>query len=93
MLANIAFFHRLSRFPGPFLARLGNFYIMARVLRTHQEYSVLQSLHNKYGGRCEDWYVTLGVERRWEGSSKEEEKQGEEKREEEKTLTAKCRSV
>lgn len=49
MLVYRAFFHRLNRFPGPFLGRLSNFYIAARALWTHQEYSVLQSLHKKYG--------------------------------------------
>lgn len=42
-------FHRLNRFPGPFLARLSNFYITGVVFRRHQEYFELENLHRQYG--------------------------------------------
>lgn len=42
-------FHRLYRFPGPVAARLSNFYVAGRALWTHQEYRVLQELHETYG--------------------------------------------
>lgn len=42
-------FHRLGRFPGPFLARISGFYITRAVLKTHQEYLELDNLHKKYG--------------------------------------------
>lgn len=42
-------FHRLNRFPGPFLARISNFYITGVAFRRHQEYSELEKLHKQYG--------------------------------------------
>lgn len=42
-------FHRLNRFPGPFLARLSNFYITGVVFGRHQEFLVLEKLHKQYG--------------------------------------------
>lgn len=42
-------FHRLNRFPGPFLARLSNFYITKVVCRRHQEFIELEKLHKQYG--------------------------------------------
>lgn len=50
-----AFFHRLNRFPGPFAARLSNFYptmLSAKKLHLYEE---VQSLHKQYGD-----YVRLG---------------------------------
>jgi len=43
------FFHRLGKFPGPFWARVSNFYITglsAKSLHLHLE---VQALHNQYG--------------------------------------------
>lgn len=42
-------FHRLNRFPGPFLARVSNFYITGVSFRRHQEYLELDKLHKQYG--------------------------------------------
>lgn len=42
-------FHRLNRFPGPFLARLSNFYFTGVAFRRHQEYFELEKLHRQYG--------------------------------------------
>ncbi|KAG8163285.1 hypothetical protein KVR01_006582 [Diaporthe batatas] len=42
-------FHRLRRFPGPFLARISSFYITGVVFKGHQEYLELDRLHKKYG--------------------------------------------
>ncbi|KAL2838069.1 cytochrome P450 monooxygenase [Aspergillus pseudodeflectus] len=55
MLCYRAFWHRLSSFPGPFLARLSNFYITtlsAKKLHLHEE---VERLHQQYGD-----YVRLG---------------------------------
>lgn len=49
MLVYRAAFHRLNRFPGPFLARLSNFYFAGLALKSHQEYTELHKLHKKYG--------------------------------------------
>ncbi|KAK0646745.1 cytochrome P450 [Cercophora newfieldiana] len=42
------FFHRLHRFPGPFWARLSNFY-HAYIIRRSDNHLVMQRLHEKYG--------------------------------------------
>jgi hypothetical protein len=42
-------FHRLERFPGPFLARLSNLYITGVVFKRHQEFLELDKLHKQYG--------------------------------------------
>ena len=42
-------FHRLNRFPGPFLARISSFYITRVVFKRHQEYLELDKLHRQYG--------------------------------------------
>lgn len=39
------FLNPLNRFPGPFAARLTNFYIAFRVGRTLQQWRILESLH------------------------------------------------
>jgi bisphosphoglycerate-dependent phosphoglycerate mutase len=49
------FLHRLSRFPGPFLARLSNFYVTALSARKLHLYEETEKLHRKYGD-----YVRLG---------------------------------
>ncbi|KAF7197798.1 Cytochrome P450 monooxygenase [Pseudocercospora fuligena] len=43
------FFNPLNRFPGPFAARLTNFYIAFRVGRTLQQWRILEDLHRKHG--------------------------------------------
>ncbi|KAK1751472.1 cytochrome P450 [Echria macrotheca] len=42
------FFHRLRAFPGPFSARLSNFY-HAYIIRRSDNHLVIQKLHQKYG--------------------------------------------
>lgn len=49
MLVYRVAFHRLNRFPGPFLARFSNFYFAGLTLKSHQEYVELQKLHKRYG--------------------------------------------
>ncbi|KAL2173995.1 cytochrome P450 monooxygenase-like protein [Thermothelomyces heterothallicus CBS 202.75] len=55
MLVYRAFFHRLSKYPGPFLARLTNFYITARSMKKLHLFEEVQKLHEEYGD-----YVRLG---------------------------------
>ncbi|OQE44781.1 hypothetical protein PENCOP_c002G03928 [Penicillium coprophilum] len=55
MLFYRAFLHRLSRFPGPFLARLSNFYVTALSARKLHLYEETEKLHELYGD-----YVRLG---------------------------------
>ncbi|KAK3898351.1 cytochrome P450 monooxygenase [Staphylotrichum tortipilum] len=55
MLVYRAFFHRLSNYPGPFLARLTNFYITARSMKKLHLFEEVQKLHAQYGD-----YVRLG---------------------------------
>ncbi|KAL4805917.1 cytochrome P450 monooxygenase [Aspergillus unguis] len=55
MLCYRAFWHRLSRFPGPYLARLSNFYVTALTAKKFQLYNEVEDLHRKYGD-----YVRLG---------------------------------
>lgn len=60
MIVYRAAFHRLKRFPGPFLARLSNFYITGVVFGTHQEFVELDKLHKRYGdvvriGECDPY--------------------------------------
>jgi hypothetical protein len=50
-----AFFHRLSSFPGPVLARLSNFYITALSVKKLHLYEEVQKLHTHYGD-----YVRVG---------------------------------
>lgn len=56
MLIYRAYFHRLCRFPGPFLARLSNFYVTALSARKLHLYEETAELHKIYGD-----YVRLGV--------------------------------
>ncbi|CEJ93656.1 hypothetical protein VHEMI09232 [[Torrubiella] hemipterigena] len=49
MLVYRAFFHRLNKFPGPFLARLSNFYITWRSVSKFQLFKDVQELHRQYG--------------------------------------------
>lgn len=51
-----AFFHRLARFPGPFFARLSNFYVTALSARKFHLYEETQRLHKQYGD-----YIRLGI--------------------------------
>lgn len=44
-----AFFHRLGRFPGPFGARLSNFFMTGVNISSFQMYKNIQALHAKYG--------------------------------------------
>ncbi|KAJ8119669.1 hypothetical protein ONZ43_g3430 [Nemania bipapillata] len=55
MLVYRAFFHRLRKYPGPFLARLTNFYITARSVKKLHLFEEVQKLHAEYGD-----YVRLG---------------------------------
>ncbi|OKP14021.1 Tryprostatin B 6-hydroxylase [Penicillium subrubescens] len=55
MIMYRAFFHRLSQFPGPFFARLSNFYVTALSARKLHLYEETEKLHGIYGD-----YVRLG---------------------------------
>jgi hypothetical protein len=44
-----AFFHRLSRFPGPFRARLSNLYATKLANKDEHMYLEVQELHRRYG--------------------------------------------
>jgi len=61
MLIYRGFFHRLGRFPGPFFARLSNWYVTSLRVKKLHLYEEVQQLHSKYGD-----IVRLGT---W-GSSK-----------------------
>jgi cytochrome P450 family 628 len=56
MLLYRAFFHRLSQYPGPFLARVTNFYITALSMKKLHLFEEVQKLHAQYGD-----YVRLGA--------------------------------
>ncbi|KAG8672181.1 hypothetical protein FPOAC1_005443 [Fusarium poae] len=43
------FFHRLNRFPGPFVARLSNIYASWLAIKEEHMYLEVQKLHQKYG--------------------------------------------
>ena len=49
MLLYRAFFHRLRRFPGPFVAKLSRFYAMRHAATACQNNIVTQQLHEQYG--------------------------------------------
>ncbi|KAK3987119.1 Tryprostatin B 6-hydroxylase [Cladorrhinum sp. PSN332] len=49
MLLYRGFFHRLSKYPGPFLARLSNFYITAKSMKKLHIFEEIQHLHAQYG--------------------------------------------
>ena len=60
MLLYRAFFHRLSKYPGPVLARLTNFYITALSMKKLHLFEEVQKLHAQYGdyvrlGECDLW--------------------------------------
>ena len=55
MLIYRAFFHRLRKFPGPFLARLSNFHVAGLSAKKVQLYEETERLHKLYGD-----YVRLG---------------------------------
>ncbi|RJE20916.1 Cytochrome p450 [Aspergillus sclerotialis] len=55
MLIYRALFHRLCKFPGPFLARLSNFYVAGLSAKKAQLYKETQRLHKLYGD-----YVRIG---------------------------------
>ncbi|KAJ5308716.1 Cytochrome P450 [Penicillium antarcticum] len=55
MLVYRAFLHRLSRFPGPFFARLSNFYVTVLSGKKLQLCDEIQKLHHQYGD-----YVRVG---------------------------------
>lgn len=43
------FFHRLTRFPGPFWGRISGFYMLHMTRRKWQRFAETQKLHQKYG--------------------------------------------
>ncbi|KAI1060511.1 hypothetical protein LB506_007092 [Fusarium annulatum] len=49
LLYRISFFHRLYKFPGPFMARVSNLYLTKRSVASFQLYREIQDLHRKYG--------------------------------------------
>jgi len=55
MLIYRAFFHRLARYPGPFAARLSNFWITSRSMKKLHLYEEVQQLHRAFGD-----YVRVG---------------------------------
>ena len=44
-----ASFHRLNRFPGPFLARLSNVYVTSLSVKNFHLFEEIRNLHAKYG--------------------------------------------
>lgn len=42
-------FHRLNRFPGPFMARVTNFYITMRSIKKFRLFEEVQDMHKQYG--------------------------------------------
>jgi hypothetical protein len=56
MLVYRAFFHRLSKFSGPFFARLSNFYVTALSAKKLQLCDEIKKLHLQYGD-----YVRIGM--------------------------------
>lgn len=55
MLVYRGFFHRLNRFPGPFVARLSNLYPTMLSAKKFHLYEEVQRLHQQYGD-----FVRLG---------------------------------
>ncbi|KAF5672658.1 pisatin demethylase cytochrome P450 [Fusarium circinatum] len=45
----ISLFHRLSKFPGPFMAKVSNLYLTKRSVARFQLYREIQDLHRRYG--------------------------------------------
>lgn len=50
------FWHRLSGFPGPYLAKYSNFYVTSLSAKNFQLYDEVEKLHLKYGD-----YVRIGA--------------------------------
>lgn len=55
MLLYRAYFHRLCNYPGPFLAKLTNFYVTLRSIKKMHLFEEIQNLHLQYGD-----YVRVG---------------------------------
>ncbi|GAB1192901.1 hypothetical protein APSETT444_002100 [Aspergillus pseudonomiae] len=55
MLFYRAFWHRLGGYPGPFLARLSNFYVTSLSAKSLHLYEEVRELHRQYGD-----YIRLG---------------------------------
>lgn len=55
MLTYRAFFHRLNKYPGPFLARLSTLYITAASVKKFRQFTEVQKLHSQHGD-----YVRIG---------------------------------
>ncbi|ROW07794.1 hypothetical protein VMCG_03516 [Cytospora schulzeri] len=53
--------HRLNRFPGPFLARVSNFYFASLTLKSRQEFLELHKLHKRYGDVVRIGASTLSI--------------------------------
>ena len=49
MIVYRVFFHRLNKFPGPFPAKVSKLYHTALVIRTMDNYLLLDRWHQKYG--------------------------------------------
>ncbi|KAI8163313.1 Cytochrome P450 monooxygenase [Colletotrichum sp. SAR 10_71] len=49
MVVYRGFFHRLNRFPGPFLAKFSNLYVTARIWNRMHLHEDVKKLHEKYG--------------------------------------------
>ncbi len=49
MIVYRVFFHRLNQFPGPFMAKVSKMYHTALVIRTMDNYLLLDKWHQKYG--------------------------------------------
>ncbi|KAF4956783.1 hypothetical protein FGADI_3565 [Fusarium gaditjirri] len=63
LLYRISFFHRLYKFPGPFMSRISNFYLTKRSNASFQLYREIQDLHRKYGDivRVGKWQCPLHI--------------------------------
>ena len=61
MLLYRAFFHRLSKYPGPFLARVTNFHITALSMKKLHLFEEVQKLHAQYGDyvRIGEWHSSF----------------------------------
>lgn len=49
LLVYRAFFHRLHRFPGPFLSKLTRFRALKVALQTKQTHLAIEKIHDQYG--------------------------------------------
>ncbi|KAF9871302.1 cytochrome p450 [Colletotrichum karsti] len=50
MMIYRGFFHRLNRFPGPFLAKFSNLYVTFKIWNRMHLHEDVRKLHEKYGG-------------------------------------------